>query len=189
MNLKENEFSPAVGGSAGTSNYQVGYGTHTSPNNMQNPDHFAVGNNSNTIKNVKNPSEIQKFLDIIYSRPNPPSPDDIVSAIKRVMGRQIKKTPMEAKYEVLKNMAHNPNAYKGLQDMNIDDNSMMDNIMESRHPNDLDCYVKEKINVNADNLKEIFKKLQTQHEHKYVVNSGISHVMKLMWEQKRKRRM
>lgn len=190
-NLTENEFSPAPGGSAGTSNYQTGYGTHSSPDVSQNPKHFAtgdsVGSHSNTKKNPDNPSEAQKLLDIIYSRPHPPTPDDIVAAVKRVMGDQIKKDPLAAKLEVLRNMAKNPNAYKGLQDMGIDDKTMMDTVNENRHPNDAPERIK--VTANLEETKKIFLELATGRDKKYVVNSGISEVMKQMWEQKKKRRM
>lgn len=186
--LNENEFSPAPGG-VGASNYQTGYGTHSSPDVSQNPKHFAtgdaIGSHSNTKKDPSNPSDIKKWIDIIYSRPNPPTPDDIVSAIKRVMGDQIKKDPMAAKIEVLKKMAENPGAYKGLQDMNIDDKTMMTNVTENRHPNDAPA--RNKITNKSDETNKIFLELVNKKDTKYVVNSGIVDVMKQMWEQKRKR--
>lgn len=188
-NLTENEFSPALGGNSGTLNYQSGYGTHSSPDVSQDPKHFAtgdsIGTHSNTKKDPSDPSEAQKLLDIIYSNPNPPTPDDIVAAIKRVMGNQIKKDPLVAKLEVLKNMANNPNAYKGLQDMGIDDKTMMDTVNENKHPNDLPA--KPKITNKPDETKKIFSELATKRDKKYVVNSGISDVMKQMWQDKKNR--
>lgn len=188
-NLKENEFAPAPGGTSGTSNYQTGYGTHTSPDVSQNPRHFAtgdsIGTHSNTAKSPSNPSDIKKWVDIIYSKPNPPTPDDIVAAIKRVMGAQIKKDPLAAKMEVLRNMAKNPNTYKGLQDMNIDDKTMMDNVTENRHPNDSPA--RSKVTSNPEETKKIFSELADVRDKKYVVNSGISDVMKQMWDAKQKR--
>lgn len=188
-NLKENEFAPAPGGTSGASNYQTGYGTHTSPDVSQNPKHFAtgdsIGTHSNTAKSPSNPSDIKKWVDIIYSKPNPPTPDDIVAAIKRVMGAQIKKDPLAAKMEVLRNMAKNPNTYKGLQDMNIDDKTMMDNVTENRHPNDAPA--RTKITNNVDETRKIFSELADGRDKKYVVNSGISDVMKQMWDAKQKR--
>lgn len=187
--LKENEFSPAPGGMSGVSNYQTGYGTHSSPDVSQNSKHFAtgdsIGTHSNTKKNPSNPSEAQKLLDIIYSSPNPPTPDDIVAAVKRVMGDQIKKDPLAAKLEVLKNMAKNPSAYKGLQDMNIDDKTMMNNVTENRHPND--AAARSKVTSNVDETKKIFSDLAQGRDTKYVVNSGIVDVMKQMWEAKKTR--
>ena len=190
-NISENEFSPAPGGGAGTSNYQTGYGTHSSPDVSQNPKHFttgdAIGKHSNTAKEPSDPLQAKKWLDIIYTRPNPPTPDDIVAAIKRVMGNQIKKDAMVAKMEVLQKMAENPNAYRGLQDMNIDDKTMMDDITENRHPNDSPA--RSKIKNNEEETKKIFSELSDKKDKKYVVNSGICDVMKQMWEQKKKRRM
>jgi hypothetical protein len=187
--LTENEFSPSPGGASGTSNYQTGYGTHSSPDVSQNSNHFAtgdsIGTHSNTKKDPSNPSEAQKLLDIIYSRPNPPSPDDIVAAVKRVMGNQIKKDSLVAKLEVLKNMVKNPNMYKGLQDMGIDDKTMMDTINENRHPNDAPA--RSKVTANVDETKKIFSELVTGRDNKYVVNSGISEVMKQMWKVKENR--
>lgn len=188
-NLTENEFSPAPGGAAGTSNYQTGYGTHSSPDVSQDPKHFAtgdsVGTHSNTKKDPSNPSEAQKLLDIIYSRPNPPTPDDIVAAVKRVMGNQIKKDALAAKLEVLRNMSKNPNTYKGLQDMGIDDKTMMDTVNENRHPNDAPA--RSKVTTNVEETKKIFSELSAGRDQKYVVNSGISEVMKQMWESKKNR--
>lgn len=188
-NISENEFSPAPGGSAGTSNYQTGYGTHSSPNVSQDSKHFAtgdaIGTHSNTAKDPSNPSDIKKWLDIIYSRPNPPTADEILSAIKRVMGGQIKKNSMAAKVEVLKAMSENPNAYRALQDMNIDDKTMMDNVTENRHPNDSPA--RSKITNKTDETKKIFSELSVNRDNKFVVNSGISDVMKQMWADKQKR--
>lgn len=188
-NLIENEFSPAPGGASGISNYQTGYGTHSSPDVSQDSKHFAtgdsIGTHSNTKKDPSNPSEAQKLLDIIYSRPNPPTPDDIVSAIKRVMGAQIKKDSLVAKLEVLKNMAKNPSTYRGLQDMNIDDKTMMDTVNENRHPNDAPA--RSKVTANVAETNKIFSELVTDRDDKYVVNSGISEVMKQMWKAKQKR--
>lgn len=188
-NLKENEFAPAPGGSAGTSNYQTGYGTHSSPDVSQNPKHFSnstsVGNHSNTVKKVSNPADIKKWIDIIYSKPNPPTPDDIVAAIKRVSGAQIKKDPLAAKMEVLQKMAENPNAYRGLQDMNIDDKTMMDNVTENKHPNDAPARLK--LSPNKEETSKIFTELADVHSKKYVVNSGIVDVMKEMRDKKRQR--
>lgn len=187
--LKENEFSPAPGGASGTSNYQTGYGTHSSPDVSQDPKHFAtgdsVGTHSNTKKDPSNPSEARKLIDIIYSKPNPPTPDDIVSAIKRVMGNQIKKDALAAKLEVLRNMAKNPNTYRGLQDMGIDDKTMMDTVTENRHPNDAPA--RSKVTANVDETKKIFSELAGGRDKKYVVNSGIVDVMKQMWEAKKAR--
>lgn len=188
-NLTENEFSPAPGGVEGTSNYQTGYGTHSSPDVSQDSKHFttgdSVGTHSNTKKNLSSPSETQKLLDIIYSNPNPPTPDDIVAAVKRVMGNQIKKDSLAAKLEVLRNMAKNPNMYKELQDMGIDDKTMMDTVNENRHPND--AHARSKITANVDETKKIFSEMATGRDKKYVVNSGISEVMKQMWEAKQNR--
>lgn len=188
-NLTENEFSPAPGGTSGTSNYQTGYGTHSSPDVSQDPKHFAtgdsVGTHSNTKKDPSNPSEAQKLIDIIYSKPNPPTPDDIAAAVKRVMGGQIKKDPLAAKLEVLRNMAKNPNTYKGLQDMGIDDKTMMDTVNENRHPNDAPARLK--VTGNVEETKKIFAEMAQGRDKKYVVNSGISEVMKQMWENKQNR--
>lgn len=187
--LMENEFSPAPGGSSGASNYQTGYGTHTSSDASQDPKHFAtgdsIGTHSNTKKDPSNPSETQKLLDIIYSKPNPPTPDDIVAAVKRVMGNQIKKDPLVAKLEVLKNMVKNPNIYKELHDMNIDDKTMMDTIGENKHPNDSPA--RNKITNKKEETNKIFSELAKGRDEKYIVNSGISEVMKQMWESKKKR--
>ena len=190
-NIKENEFSPAPGGNAGAINVQPGYGTFTSPDVSQTSKHFSpgttIGTHSNTAKKVPDKSRIGELIKIIYSKPNPPSPDEIKAAFDRVKGDQIKKDPLAAKLEVLEKMAKDPNAYRGLQDMNIDDKTMMNNVNENKHPNDSPARLK--INGNVEETKKIFAEMAQSRDKKYVVNSGISDVMKQMWEQKKNRKM
>ena len=191
IHIKENEFLPSPGGVAGASSVQPGYGTHSSPDASQNPTHFAtgdtIGTHSNTAKKVPDTSRIGKLIRSIYSKPNPPSPDEIKAAFDRVEGDQIKKDPLAAKLEVLEKMAKDPNAYRGLQDMNIDDKTMMNNVTENKHPNDSPARLK--INGNVEETKKIFAEMAQGRDKKYVVNSGISDVMKQMWEQKKNRKM
>ena len=70
--------------------------------------------------------------------------------------------------------------------LNIDDEHMMDNMTEQKqHPNDRPKTTK--VTSNIDETKKIFTELLKEKDSKYVVNSGISEVMKEMWQNKQNR--
>lgn len=191
--IKENEFSGAPGGTAGTSNYQTGYGTFASPDVSQNPGHFehsdnnkAVNQNSNTAKATPKGGSQTKDINAIYSKKNTPSVDEIVTGIKYELGQQIKKNKQEAKQCVLDNLKKDPQFYSNLKMLNIDDKSMVDNMTESKqHPNDMPA--KLKVTPNIEETKKIFTELAKGKDQKYVVNSQICDVMKEMWAAKKAR--
>lgn len=187
--IKENEFFPAPGGTNGTVNYQTGYGTFSSPDASQNPDHFTqgkkhVGSNSNTRKNADTNPEGD--INAIYAKKDTPTPDEVVTGIKYELGQQIKKDKALAKQTVLANLKKDPHYYGKLKMLNIDDESMVQNMNENKsHPND--AAAKPKVTPNIDETKKIFAEMSKGRENKYVVNSQISDVMKEMWEKKKQR--
>lgn len=188
--IKENEFFPAPGGTAGTVNYQTGYGTHSSPDVTQNPDHFQhsekhLGNKSNTTKEPVKPGELQQDVDAVFSKKETPSPDEVVTGIKYELGQQIKKDKAKAKAEVLKNLKKDPKFYSSLKMLNVDDDSMVANMNESKHPNDAPA--RSKVTPNVEETKKIFAEMAKGKEKQFVVNSGIVDVMKQMWEEKQAR--
>jgi hypothetical protein len=196
--VRENEFSGAPGGSAGTINYGTGYGTFSSPDASQNSDNFAnsnnnkaIGGNSNIAKNAPQSGSAEQALNAIYSKRDVPSPDEIITGIKYELKNQIKKDKRKAKDEVLKHLRTDPHYYSSLRMLNIDDEHMMDNVTDNnmseakQHPNDAPAKVK--VSSNIEETKKIFTELLKQKDEKYVVNSGICDVMKQMWEVKKQR--
>lgn len=202
-NIKENEFSPAPGGTNGTVNYGTPYGTHTSPLVSQNPVNFqssdnnkAVNQNSNTRKNAINPSDIENGIEAVYSKTNVPDPDSVEAGLRYVNGRQIKKDPNQARIEVIQNLMNNPNYYSDLNQLNINDDEMVKamgkdmkkdptTVRESRHPNDAPA--RGKISTNPEETKKIFAEMANNRNNKYAVNSQISDVMKELIEAKNQR--
>jgi hypothetical protein len=189
--IQENEFSPAPAG-GGSFNSQPGLGTFASPSVSQNSANFAHsdnnkanGNHSNTRKDNPDSGSMANDFDAIFCKKVTPTPDEIVAGINYELGQQIKKDKTIAKELVLKNLRKDPKYYSGLKMLNIDDESMVNNMSEAQHPNDNP--LREKIETKTDETKKIFEDLAVAHDNKYVVNSGIVDVMKLMWEQKRKR--
>ena len=185
QSIKENEFSGAPGGTAGTVNYQTGYGTHASPEVSQNPANFA-SSNSNTVKDVPDSGSMAKDVNAIYAKKDTPTPDEIVSGIKYEMGQQIKKDKLKAKEEVLKNLKRDPHYYRDLKMLNIDDKSMVDNMTETKqHPNDRPA--QPKVITNTSETKKIFAEMSKAKEKKYVVNANLVDVMEKMWAEKKQR--
>jgi hypothetical protein len=189
--IKENNFEPGVGGATGTANYQAPYGTHASPEVSQNPAHFdssnrnkTVGSNSNTRKNGPG-GDLDQNLNAIYAKKDTPTPDEVVAGIKHEMGQQIKKDKAMAKQAVLANLKKDPKFYSGLKMLNITDDDMVKNMQEARHPNDAPA--RTKVTPNVEVTKQIFAEMSKGKDQKYVVNSGISDVMKQMWEAKKQR--
>ena len=187
--IKENEFFGAPGGQSGTANYQTGYGTFASPDVSQNPAHFqsgkSVDNHSNTVQDVPKAGQLAKDLKAIYGKKDTPTPDEVVSGLKYELGQQIKKDKRLAKETVLGNLRKDPHYYGQLKMLNIDDESMVDNMQESKHPNDAPARIS--VRSNPEETKKIFAELAKGKDNKYVVNSQIVDVMKQMWEQKRAR--
>jgi hypothetical protein len=192
--IKENSFeAPGIG----SINYQTGYGTPASPNTSQNPNSFAssnnnkaLGSNSNTAKRIPKAGELDKSVDAMYADPRKatPTPDEVVAGLKYEMGQQIKKDKYEAKRVVIDNLKKDPKFYSGLKMLNIDDQSMVNNMNESKkHPNDIAA--KTKVTSNIDETKKIFSEMAAANGKKYVVNSQICDVMKEMWDAKQARRL
>jgi hypothetical protein len=135
QNVRENEFSGAPGGGAGTVAYGPTYGTPASPDISQNPGAFD-SNNKNKASSQPKQGVVKKDLDQLYASPRTaPTPDDVVAGIKYEMGQQIKKDPAGAKRIVVKNLKKNPRYYRDLKQLGITDQDMMDNMTENTHPN------------------------------------------------------
>lgn len=186
--LKENSFEGGVSGFGGTVNTQPGYGTFASPDASQTPNNFnsSLGNHSNTAKDGANPEYLKKDLNSIYTKTDVPSPDEIVTGIKYEMGQQLKKNKQLAKEIVVKNLKQNPHFYSELGMLNIDDKTMMNNINEEKqHPNDGPKIPT--VTINIEETKKIFADMTAENDKKWVVNSKICDVMKLLWDDKRKR--
>ena len=66
--LRENNFEPAVGGSLGTSNYSVGYGTPGGGNNVQSSDKFS--SNDKTVNHMNNESSQSMLTGRLPERPD-----------------------------------------------------------------------------------------------------------------------
>lgn len=190
--IKENAFDAAPGGTAGAITYQAPYGTHASPTVSQNPAQFDSSNRNkvggikgNTAKNIPKDGNMQRDLNTLYAKKDVPSPDEVVTGIKYEMGQQIKKDPALAKRTVVKNLKKDPHFYSTLKMMNIDDKSMVDNMTESKHPNDAPA--RDKVTPNIEETKKIFQQMGQAHGKKYVVNSQIVDVMREMWAAKQER--
>lgn len=189
--VKENSFDAGVGGTAGAISYGSTYGTPAGPNQSQDPAHFQSSNRNkapgknNTAKEIPKVGNQEKDLDALYSKRDVPSPDEVVAGIKYEMGQQIHKDKAAAKQVVIDNLKKDPHFYSELKHMNIDDKSMVDNMTESKHPNDAPA--KEKITPNIEATKKIFADMAVGYGKKYVVNSQICDVMKEMWAAKNAR--
>jgi hypothetical protein len=186
--IKENEFSGAPGGTAGSINYQTPYGTPFSPNFLQDPDSFeaskfntvqnkAMGDKSNTAKDFQNPEDMQKAVDQIYSKKKVPTADQVKAGLDFELHNMIKPDKHKAKELVLGHLREDPDYYGKLHQLNIDDKSMQVDINETLK------------NVNVAETKKIFDGMVKKKETKYVVNSYLVEVMEEMWKQKKARRM
>lgn len=175
--IKENEFSPAPGG-IGSINYQTPLNTHTSPDVTQEPDKFntvndtnkAIGSHSNTAKDFSTPEDLKKAVDAIYSKKKVPTSDQVKAGLNYELHNMVKPDKHKAKEVVLGNLKKDPEYYGKLHHLNIDDEHM-------------DVPVNEVLKkVNKAETKKIFDNLTIKKDTKFVVNQGISDIMKELWE-------
>jgi len=150
--LPENSFDGSPGGSAGAIGYAAPYGTPGGPDNSQNPTAFDSnntnkqrGNQGATTTAFQETGSMEKDLDILYSKRNSPSADEIVSGIKFEMGNQTKKDKGEAKQIVLQNLKKNPKFYSSLAMLGITDTDMVNNMNENTSNSGLDLQVYNKL--------------------------------------------
>jgi hypothetical protein len=192
--IKENNFEGGMGGMVGASSTQPGSwgGTAASPEVSQNSNQFASSNNNkavnqmgNTAKEAPGSGSMEGDVNAIYAKKDTPSVDEVVTGLKYELGQQIKKDKRLAKETVLQNLKKNPHFYTELKMLNIDDQSMVDNMNESKHPNDAPA--RTKVTPNIEETKKIFAEMAKGREKKYVVNSQIVDVMEEMWKAKRER--
>jgi hypothetical protein len=148
--LRCNAFDGAPGGDAGSISYQPGAwgATASSPLVSQNPDNFygrfadknkaddkSIDQNDSTRKETPPDSgSLDRDVDAIYSKKETPTPDDVVTGFKYELGHMIKKDRLKAKQLVLQNLQKDPKFYTDLHMLNIDDDTMMDNIRELLRP-------------------------------------------------------
>jgi len=177
--IKENEFSGAPGG-LGSSNYQTPINTHASPEIEQEPDKFnTISNISNdedssstnpAAKDFSTPEDLKRSVDQIYSKKKVPTSDQVKAGLTYELHNMVKQDKQMAKQKVLDNLKKDPEYYGKLHHLNIDDETM-------------DVPVNEVIKkINHNETKKIFDSLTTKKDTKFVVNAGISEIMKGLWE-------
>jgi len=172
IKIRENSFEGGVGGTTGTVNYQTPLNT---PNyGVQDPSKFhssnankAVGQHSNTLKDVPDSEDFDAMLDKIYKGKNPPTADQVQAALDYELHNMIKPDLEKAKEIVLQNLTQDSQYYGKLHFLNIDDKSMKIDVQET---------------------KKIFAELAVKKDKKYVVNDKLVDVMKEMWQQKQESR-
>lgn len=193
--LSENTFeAPGIGG---TNFGQPGYGTFSSPAVSQNPSQFASSNDNkacnsktNTAEDIPQTGSIQKDVNVLFSKKDTPTPDEVITGIKYELKQMMHQDKRLAKQRVSANLRIDPHFYGSLKMLGIDDKTMMDNptnnsMNESKHPNDSPA--KLKITPNIEETKKIFSEMAKANENKYVVNSQIVDVMKELWAAKNQR--
>lgn len=119
-----------IAGTTGAMDYSVGLGTWQSPNNRQDPSSFtgkkAIGSHSNTATDApSSPSDLDKDIEKIYSKPVTPSPDEVMTGMKYELHNMIKQDKAKAKELVIANLKKDPHYYGKLGMLNIDDKNMM----------------------------------------------------------------
>ena len=163
MNIKENEFSGAPGGSSGTSNYGTGYGTYSSPNVSQNAASFdplklSTKAETDDLKRPKDSMQATGSIDAMVKdlyngKKETPSPDEIITGMKYELGEMYPKDKAIAKEKVVMNLKTDPKYYSKLSMMNIDDDEMTPDV--------------------TTEIKKIFKELIEKKNSEFVVNANI----------------
>ncbi len=193
--VRENAIDGAPGGAAGMISYQAPYGTPGGGDVTQDPGAFDSSNRNktlggdkgNTTSQLPRSGSMERDLDQLYAKRETPTPDEIICGIKYEMGQQIKKDKAEAKQMVLANLKKDPKYYSGLKMLGITDKDMVDNMTETKHPNDAPA--RSKVTTNIEETKKIFAEMAKGKDQKYVVNTQIADVMKEMWAAKQARRL
>ena len=177
--IEENEFSVAPAG-IGSVNYQTPLNTHSSPDNEQSIDKFNTvdsnhdsdsdGPNSHFTDDFTNPEDLDRAVDQIYSKKKVPTSDHVRAGLKYELGNMIKPDKYKAMEIVLSHLEKDPGYYGELNHLNINDKKMEVPVNE----------VLKKINEKE--TKKIFDSLTVKKDTKFVVNAGISEIMKGLWE-------
>lgn len=191
--VNENEFSPAPGGS-GAINYQTPLNTHVSPNVIQEPDKFntlsdknktPIDTHSNTTKGVpEQPIDKQRAINQIYSKKKVPTADQVKAGLDFELHNMIKPDKNKAKEIVLQNLKQDADYYGKLHQLNIDDEEMVSSIGNKESDMPINEVLKK---ANPEETKKIFDDLMGKKDTKYVVNQGISDIMKDLWKQRNER--
>ncbi len=132
--LKEDAFDPAPGGTAGSVNFQPGYGI-VPPFSYQDPTKFDYSNynkyfdvdtaNQRDFKKTDTSGSFDKDVEQLYKGKEKPTPDDILCGIQYELQKMVKKDKRLAKELVIQNMKkYGPKYYTKLDMMNIDDKKM-----------------------------------------------------------------
>lgn len=185
IKIKENEFAPAPGGTAGSITYQAPYGTPFGPDNSQDEENFTppvdskhIGPHSNTTKDIPaQPKDLDKEVDKIYSKKEVPTADEVKAGLDYELHNMIKPDKHKAKEIVLTNLRKDPHYYRDLHQLNIDDKTMVKTMNEGT------LY-----QGNKFETKKVLMDLAKAKDTKYVVNSKIVDAMRQTIEARQKRR-
>ena len=189
--ITENSFDAGMGSSVGTTSYGGSYGTPSSPDISQDPNHFegsnankAMGSTSNTSKNVPlSPSELKARLKVIMSKKDAPSADEIISALQFELGKMIKKDKAVAKMNVIVNIEKDPHYYKKLNQCNSSEEAITQNIQENISPSNI------RDGVNIDETKKIFSDMFKARQNRYDVDPRLLDAFRDSVENKNKRKL
>lgn len=183
-----NSFDGGVGGSVGTATYGGSYGTPSSPDASQDPNHFegsnankAMGSTSNTSKNVAmSPVELKSRLKVIMSKKEKPTVDGILSGLSYEMGKMIKKDKAVAKMNVITNIEKDPHYYEKLNQLNSSEEAITQNIKENINIRD---------GVNTVETKKIFSDMYKAHQNRFDVDSRILDAFRDSVDKKNRRKL
>jgi len=189
-NIRENNFEGGGGGAGGMSGLGGSYGTYSSPDAVQDPDHFegsnankAMGSTSNTSKGLVSPAELKAGVNQIMSKKETPTPDDVISGLQYEMGKMIKKDKAVAKGIVIGNLRKDPHYYRDLNQLNSSEDAITQNIRENMNTDDI------RGGVNISETKKIFADMFKAHENKYDVDSRIIDAFRESVANKNKRKL
>jgi hypothetical protein len=192
--IKENSFDGAPGGLLGTVTDRPDLSTFTSPNAIQEPNKFntisdknktPIDTHSNTTKGVpEQPIDKQRAIDQVYSKPKVPTSDQVQAGIDYELHNMIKPDKNKAEEIVMTNLMQNPDHYGKLNQLNIDDDEMVKSIGSKEADMPLTEVLKK---VNMEETKKIFDSMVVKKDTKFVVNQGISDIMKGLWEARNSR--
>ena len=186
--IKCNSFDGSPGGGSGAISYQAPLGTHTAPNSVQDPKHFARDNYNQyydknksgqpDMGNVQDQSgSFDKDVDQMFKRKEGPTPDEITTGIRHELSNMVRKDKRMAKQSVVQNLKKDPKYYSGLHMMNIDEPSLTMNMNENEKLNPL---MQERVNV-------LNQMVQEKKDKRMETNSAILDILQEKRDQKNER--
>jgi hypothetical protein len=179
MAINENNFEPGMGGNAGSSNTQPGYGTFSSPAVSQNPGQFATnGGNLHKAPSIdtvaqSGSAELSRDVNKLFTKKDVPTIDDVVAGVDWELSQMIFKDKRKAKETVIANLKKNPHFYSDLDQLDINMDKTPQEIEKDRQ-------LAERKKIFADIVTDAPKKIETKPE--------IAGIMRQMWEDKQKKR-